>query len=496
LTATPFRKYSDGKIIFLHLGDIISEIKPQDISEAQGAKIVVRNTELYVPFNTKTDKFETLSKILIHDTSRNKLIVEDVIQELDKGKKVAIITERKEHIDSLFQYLKQKYEVITLSGDDTEPLKAAKWKVLKEGSFQVLITTGQYFGEGTDIQNIDCLSLAYPFSFEGKLIQYIGRVQRSELTPTIYDYRDHKIEYLEKLFQKRNTYYKKIYLQGSLFDQQEITNKESGTFVYEERLMLSFGQLEFKYGTIGFKHLIPGNNAELEFEIENDEIRPEFEVLKPYFSKVLKVKKIRIDVLARFVRGVPILHSASSPDLDKINKEIVESIKFQFVSKGIIGKGSYGQGNLIGLKELQEGAKPLYNSESELLEDILGRYLAKHSRQLTYLSQKHEHTILKLRFVLSPFSFVFLLAGKQRYHVVWETLDSEEATYMWHIEKTLTALKNRLKTIDSDIGKIRTSGRQSYIESKPENFSRIVHDYSNELKGFITWKALLEERLA
>lgn len=495
LTATPFRKYNDGKFIFLNLGDIISEIKPQDISEAPCAKIIVRNTELYVPFNTKTDKFETLSKIVIHDTSRNKLIVEDVIQELDKGKKIAIITERKEHIDSLFQYLKQKYEAITLCGDDTETHKASKWKMIKEGNFQVLITTGQYFGEGTDIQNIDCLSLAYPFSFEGKLIQYIGRVQRSELTPTIYDYRDHKIEYLEKLFQKRNTYYKKIYLQGSLFDQQEITSNESDTFVYEKRLTLSFKQLEFKYGIIGFKHLIPGNNAELEFEIENDEIRPEFEVLKPYFSKILKVKKIRINVLARFVRGVPILHSASSPDLDKINKEIVESIKFQFVSKGIIGKGSYGQGNLVGLKELQESANPLYNSESELLEDILSKYLAKHSRQLIYLSQKHEHTILKLRFVLSPFSFVFLLSGKQKYHVVWETLDSEEATYMWHIEKTLTALKNHLKIIDSDIGKIRMSGRQSYIESKPDNFSRIVHDYSNELKGFVTWKALLEERL-
>lgn len=32
----------------------------------------------------------------------------------------------------------------------------------------------------------------YPFSFEGKLIQYIGRVQRSEIAPTIYDYRDIK----------------------------------------------------------------------------------------------------------------------------------------------------------------------------------------------------------------------------------------------------------------------------------------------------------------
>jgi len=32
LTATPFRKYNDGKIIFSHLGEIIVELKPTEIS--------------------------------------------------------------------------------------------------------------------------------------------------------------------------------------------------------------------------------------------------------------------------------------------------------------------------------------------------------------------------------------------------------------------------------------------------------------------------------
>ena len=43
---------------------------------------------------------------------------------------------------------------------------------------------------------------------------------------------------------------------------------------------------------------------------------------------------------------------------------------------------------------------------------------AKHYRQLRYLATRHEHTILKLRFVLSPFSFVFLLAGEEQFHIV------------------------------------------------------------------------------
>ena len=171
LTATPFRKYNDSKLIFIHLGEVIAEIKSNEISTSKRPKIIIRNTELDVPFNSKTDKFETLSKILVHDSSRNKSILGDVINELQSDKKVVIITERKEHIDSLNQYLKQSYEVITLSGEDSESAKNSKWKLLKEGNYQVLITTGQFFGEGTDLQNTNCLFLVYPFSFEGKLIQ-------------------------------------------------------------------------------------------------------------------------------------------------------------------------------------------------------------------------------------------------------------------------------------------------------------------------------------
>ncbi|TAL63372.1 MAG: DEAD/DEAH box helicase [Bacteroidetes bacterium] len=497
LTATPFRKYNDGKLIFIHLGDIISEVEPQDISDTPGAKIIVRNTELSIPFNAKTDKFETVSKVLVHDSGRNKLILDDVVAELNKGKKAVIVTERKEHIDTLHQYLKQKYEAITLSGDDSYSNKKTKWEILKEGNFQVLITTGQYFGEGSDLQKIECLFLVYPFSFEGKLIQYIGRAQRSEITPVIYDYRDHKIEYLEKLFQKRNAYYKKFYLSGTLFSQPDSkSDSDTSTFVYEQRINIPIEQLEFRFGAVAFKHLIPQINTEQEFEVENNEMRPEFDVLKPYFSKILKTKKVKIDVLAKFHNGVPVIHTASSHDLSKINREIIDSVKFQFVSKGIFGKIPKGEDNLLDLNQVQDEQKsPLYGSEKELLDDILKNKNVKHHRQLVYLSQKHESNILKLRFVLYPFSFVFLLSGKHQYHVIWETLDTEEATYVWHVHKNIPALKNKLKEIDSYIGKIRTTGRQEYLGSQTDGFSRIVHDYSDERKGFVIWKDLLEERL-
>lgn len=102
---------------------------------------------------------------------------------------------------------------------------------------------------------------------------------------------------------------------------------------------------------------------------------------------------------------------------------------------------------------------------------------------------------MKLRFVLQPFSFVFLIAGKQNYHIILETLDTEEATYIWQTEKDKSVLIDMIKKIDKELNIIREKGRQFYLETNPPNFSRIIHDYSDNNKGFIIWKGQLEERL-
>jgi superfamily II DNA or RNA helicase len=496
LTATPFRKYNDGKLIFTHLGEIIAEIKITEISTRKQAKIIIRNTELDVPFNSKTDKFETLSKILVHDSSRNKLILEDVKFEINKGKKVVIITERKEHIDSLYQYLKQSYEAITLSGEDSEINKNSKWKILKAGNFQALITTGQFFGEGTDLQNANCLFLVYPFSFEGKLIQYIGRVQRSEVAPTIYDYRDIKIDYLNKLFLKRNTYYRKIDKQATLFDEptEEIVNSKNITTI-EKEIKVPIEELEFRYGSVAFKSLIPETKTELEFEIENLEVRPEFEVLKPYFAKALKSKNIKVDIHAEFENSKLVSQLATSADIEKINQEVIEVVKFKFITKNFFGQKQISEENLLTATELQNGKQRLYSDGQQLLDDILKNKDFKHSQQLRFLANRHEGTHLKIRFVLSPFSFVFLLSGEQHFHIILETLDTEEATYLWHTDKNKQALINKVKEIDQQLDIIRNKGRQTFLETNPGNFSRILHDYSDKKKGFIIWKDLLEEQI-
>src|SRR5690606_33979422 len=362
--------------------------------------------------------------------------------------------------------------------------RKSKWKALKDGNYQVCITTGQFFGEGSDLQNASCLFLVYPFSFKGKLIQYIGRVQRSELRPIIYDYRDRKVDYLNRLFLKRNRYYRNFDRHATLFEDIEPEQVSAQKpFVVDQVVRIPIEQLDFRYGAVAFKYKVLRIKQELEFEIENDDVRPEFDVLKPYFSKVLKSKKIEIQIYAELEDNQLVAQNAVSPDIDKIKRDIIDSVKFRYLEDSIIGKKTTyeTQANLLDINQVQEGVeKLLFNSGEQLLNEVLKNEKVKHFRQLRYLASRHDASLLKLRFVLHPFSFVFLLSGTEQYHIVLETLDTEEATYIWHIEKNKTSLKNKLRSIDDDLNIIRNKGRQAFLDTQPQNFSKIIHDYTED----------------
>lgn len=216
LTATPKRKYNDEKLIYAYLGEVIHEIpkdyqKESDKDQRGQLEVVIRNTNFLLPFPAKISDFHTITKILTFDSNRNAIIVNDIVQGVKKGNRCLVLTERKEHVDILNFYLKRDFEIVSFTGGMTPKKRNEYEKRIHEGHFQVLIATGQLLGEGSDINNLDCLFLVFPFSFEGKLIQYIGRIQRGEgKIKKVYDYRDSNIEVLEKLFKKRNRYYKRI----------------------------------------------------------------------------------------------------------------------------------------------------------------------------------------------------------------------------------------------------------------------------------------------
>jgi superfamily II DNA or RNA helicase len=624
LTATPIRKNNDERLIFIHIGDVVATVKSPVGNESPSGKlaVVIRETTLLIPFDYKTDQLEMLNQILIHDSARNQLIIEDIKLEATTGKKILVLTERKAHIDILRQYLKSTLEVITISGDDEPPARKLKLQQIKEGNFQVLIATGQYLGEGTDFDDLSCLVLAYPFAFEGKLIQYIGRVQRSANTPIIYDYRDVYIDYLEKQFRQRNQYYKKLLNIGQLhkfeellliFDGQKVfidspdysirigclelpvdvetfkegliwkirvlsydeenavlmteiidykvklvtnTNKQvSLNFLiidkikfrsidttnlllatelkkmplfakasagshnhasqseiekpikapientFSKIMKVPFSKIRFLYAGVSFLLFIEEFNLEMTFTIDNPDIRPEFEVIKEYFIKALKKKLITVEIKILYNDKEIISSLAESEDINKINNSLIDSVRFEFVKREVLSFKNLPENssmlNTMGelLAHQKNASDLLLKDEQDLIDGILGIKSCRHYHQLKYLCSQHFSTVLKIRFVLAPFSFLFLLSGDKMYHLIWETLDSEEATYIWHFEKSMDALRNGLKEIEAILNEIKATSKQDYLKKDNHNLSRIIHDYGDAKSGFIVWKGMLEEKL-
>ncbi len=160
LTATPIRKNRDQQLIYDQLGELLYEMPVNDHSYKNSEVIInVKDTDFQFPFNEATDEVETLLQVLIHDSERNSLIVDDVKSEIGRSRTVLILTERKAHLDILNQYLKQDFETIVLSGDDTDASRKSKMLMIDEGRFQALLQLASLSAKALTVWIVWCLPI-------------------------------------------------------------------------------------------------------------------------------------------------------------------------------------------------------------------------------------------------------------------------------------------------------------------------------------------------
>jgi hypothetical protein len=245
-------------------------------------------------------------------------------------------------------------------------------------------------------------------------------------------------------------------------------------------------------------------NADYNIQVYNENIREEFDAVKNYFGNVLKLKKIKVTVKFTVANYKVINIVATSFDIQKINKTIIESVKFEFVKSSfkpkfptVIDKSLFTMDDLFdAMTDTKAKSKAFYNDPMDMLEDMLHISNTKHYKHLRFLSSNHKSDVLKLRFVLKPFSFLFLLEGDRHYHIIWETLNTAEATYIWQCEKKIHSLKAKLQKIDDIINTISVQGKLVYLNSQDMECIRIFHDYSDVVDGFVKWKNDVEAVLS
>ena len=214
LTATPQRKHNDEQLIYVYIGDIIANMAgfmdTKILEVPKSYDIILRETGLAVPFNWQTDQFDLVAKIISCDTARNTLVAKDILEQVGLGRKTLVLSERKEHLKVLELYLKGQCEALVFTGDDSTASRTSKMKQIQDGHYQVLLATGQLFGEGMHVENIEALILAFPFAFEGKLTQYVGRLLHSSNPKVLIDYHDKLIPFLDRQFKQRKRVYNRL----------------------------------------------------------------------------------------------------------------------------------------------------------------------------------------------------------------------------------------------------------------------------------------------
>ena len=217
VSATPKRGDSLDKIIYMLLGPLRHRFTALERAQEQGIGhyFVPRYTRVVDNADSKDDINKAYSLISTSKV-RNDMIISDVKKSIAQKKTPVILTRFKEHAKLLYDALKTEADhVFLLYGDNSDKENAeirVKLKQVPKTESLILIATGQKIGEGFDFPRLDVLMLAAPVSFEGRLEQYVGRLNRDyegKEVVYVYDYIDAHVRFFNKMYGKRLKTYKR-----------------------------------------------------------------------------------------------------------------------------------------------------------------------------------------------------------------------------------------------------------------------------------------------
>jgi len=214
LTATPYRRDGLQALITMQCGPICHTIK--STLEGLSPELVIRTTEFRHSGGNET-AIQDIFSALVKDNERDAIIEGDIRKALSENRRCLILSHWKEQCRRLASCLETNgVKSIILDGSLGKQERDSLIKAIKEhpdNQGLAVLATGQYLGEGFDWPQVDTLFLAFPISFKGKLVQYIGRIMRpheGKPRPRIFDYVDESVPVLRAMSMKRMKAYKSL----------------------------------------------------------------------------------------------------------------------------------------------------------------------------------------------------------------------------------------------------------------------------------------------
>ena len=209
LSATAFRS-DEGltKLIYFYMGDRIHRVDQGEL-EATGAvvkpKLVRRKTAFRYPYR---GDYQALITALVQDAGRNQQIIVDVLQICQREERgtLLLVSDRISHCRIFAEGLREQgVEAAMLTGQTPAEQRAATVRDVQDGRIQVLVATLQLIGEGFDCPGLSTLFLTTPITFEGRLLQVLGRIMRPAAgkQARVFDFVDEAVPVLKRSAENR-----------------------------------------------------------------------------------------------------------------------------------------------------------------------------------------------------------------------------------------------------------------------------------------------------
>lgn len=271
---------------------------------------------------------------------------------------------------------------------------------------------------------------------------------------------------------------------------------------YEEEFDVSYEDTRFRNGYVEFLKNFNWSRNTLLIKIENPHIREEFEAVKYYFAKALgNRKRYGVKVKAKKTGFTNIEHTATSPDLEKINAGLIDDIRLETTKRLFSDcKKTTPNKKVLSVEEIFDNLEEYPNVFKQSDIDILGilaeTYGLRNKLPLEYLSEQVHSMKQKVKFTLKPmFGFLFFIEGETHDFFCWELLNTN-ATYLWKASKE-SARSLQVK-VEDEISLIHEIGREQYrklVKDTPRadlQFLFIDHKgIQNQNEGFAEWKERL-----
>ena len=208
LTATPQRRDGHHPIITMQCGPIRHALTRAEQVETATRRVLITRDSGFDPAQLPVDPgIQEILSAVAGDDVRTRRIAADALGELAEGRYPLVLTERREHLNTIAELLKAETDrIVVLHGGLGVRARRRAQEILVTNAPRVVVATGRYIGEGFDDPRLDTLMLAMPIAWKGTMTQYAGRLHRhhdAKHEIRIIDYVDHAVPVLRRMYAKR-----------------------------------------------------------------------------------------------------------------------------------------------------------------------------------------------------------------------------------------------------------------------------------------------------